>query len=609
MARLLLLLNYLLLPAASLQGCVLLSSTGQEVGATRVTLTWRLAPECDRDNIKRFEVQWEHMKYLACTDGRKNSSSQGVKDDLVYAKEVITNLQPYSIYQFIVKATTKDRTTIPLFVTLVETKMAKPDIQPMISEGQSIKTQSTIIFYWNNPEHCERQHGRRDAYEVSLEGLETWDYGQKQLLDSEPVDKSFFAHNLQAYSSYRLAVRNRNYDSETGITYVNDLQPLLIKVSLWMLSISSNKTLLFQERTLPTHPVAPEQVSSSAHTHTSVFLVWRLAYPPTGRLSRFQLQVGQPTGSEGENVWTRAEELDESHRCRDNPEAFCYSVQDLKPGNSYVFRVRAWNEGIAKASPWSVLLNQSTEHEEPLPTGEPASIPSVPAPTPGSSPSSSTLIVIVSILGAIVLMAGIITALIYKLKLTRLKQQIKNEDQWNTAGQLSHSSSYLPGAPSASTHLADSYLTSLELSADFNSMRPDDIQARRTSADFGSLRSSNMQGRRLPEPPGEPQYAEAYELVPVPGVFQEGEVPSSPLESTRIQEEEVTDVEGYLRPTFAERSDSSPIRHRASSRARVEAIAPESYGETGARGSQSSSRSTGSRSSPSQPLISHSVDV
>merc|ERR1711974_300589 len=97
-----------------------------------------------------------------------------------------------------------------------------------------------------------------------------------------------------------------------------------------------------------------------------------------------------------------------------------------------------------------------------------------------------------------------------------------------------------------------------------------------------SLRSANIQTRRLPEPPTEPEYSEAYEVMPVPGVFASIEGGAvSPLESTRIQEEEITDVEGYLRPTFADRS--SPIHTRSPSVNTVEpsSIPVESYGELG----------------------------
>ena len=281
------------------------------------------------------------------------------------------------------------------------------------------------------------------------------------------------------------------------------------------------------------------------------------------------------------------------HFCSFNTEAielFCYSVTDLEPGVSYRFRIQAWNLDVDEPSPWSSELTQATAMAESVISSSTLSPNPASEITPTPSPSSSPLvIVIVSIIAVIVFVAIVIVCLVYKLKITRLKQQMRNEEEWNQLGHLSHSSSYLPGAPQASlstsTRLADSYLTSLE-----------------TTADFGSLRSANIQTRRLPELPSEPEYSEAYEVMPVPGVFASIE---SPLESTRIQDEEITDVEGYLRPTFADRS--SPIHSRSPSikTAEPSSIPAESYGELGAT-NQGSGRSS---TSPSQPLISPPVHV
>ena len=351
-----------------------------------------------------------------------------------------------------------------------------------------------------------------------------------------------------------------------------------------------------QERTLPTSPLAPVSLVSSSQTESSVFLSWSPAFPPTGQVSGFSLHVTQlqDGGQEGLE-WD--EQLGVTHLCKDNPQNFCYSVQSLQPNTSYRFKLRAWNAGVSESSLWSSSLEQMTEGDAvPLVTTlHPPAVPSVPSPT--TSSGSPSLVIILSTMGAILVLVVFIVFLYFQLKFSRLKQQIRNEEQWNgPAGQLSHSSSYLPG-PSVSTHLADSYLTSLE-----------------RSGDLGSLRSSaDIQTRRLPQPPQaleEGQYAETYELVPVPGVF----LPTSPLESTRIQgQEEVTDVEGYLRPTFAERGES-PILHREGG----EEIPAESYGEAGGGregsfraggGRDGSERSRGSSISPSQPLISPAVSV
>jgi len=547
--------------------------------ATSITVRWR-TEECG-DKIKRVEVMWEHIKFLACTDGHGDPSSRGVLDNLTLTKAVIWNLHPYSNYEVTIKATAKDRTSIKPLKIPVETKMARPELQarPMNSSS-NIKTKSTIFFYWGDPEDCEKQHGRRDRYEVMLKGIDPWDSGVREIVANATVDNSYLAHELKPFSNYQLTVFNRNFDSRANQAYVNKEEPLVI-----------------QEQTKPTTPAAPQSLESSSQTNSSVFLSWRLPRPPTGKLDKFLLQVGR-TQEDDTVSWRRVQV--EGHRaCNFNSEPvelYCYSVTDLDPGVSYRFRVRAWNLEVDEPSLWSSELTQATAMGESTISSSTLSPNPSSEITPTPSPSSSPLVIaVVSILAIIVIVAIVIVCLVYKLKITRLKQQMRNEEEWNQLGHLSHSSSYLPGAPpsaSVSTRLADSYLTSLE-----------------TSADFGSLRSANIQTRRLPEPPTtEPEYSEAYETMPVPGVFAPLDVGAgSPLESTRIQEEEITDVEGYLRPTFADRS--SPIQNRSpvGEPGEPSSIPTESYG---ALGTSNHDRGSGrSSTSPSQPLISPPVNV
>ena len=96
-------------------------------------------------------------------------------------------------------------------------------------------------------------------------------------------------------------------------------------------------------------------------------------------------------------------------------------------------------------------------------------------------------------------------------------------------------------------------------------------------------------------------------MMPVPGVFASIEGGAvSPLESTRIQEEEITDVEGYLRPTFADRSSPIHVRSTSIKTGEPSSIPAESYGELGTMNNGGSGRSS---TSPSQPLISPPVNV
>lgn len=215
--------------SSSLQECVLQNVAG-EMEATSVTLTWEISSTCVQGNMKRFEVQWEHMKYLSCPDGRNNTTSRGVKDDLAVSTANIRNLRPHSIYQFTVKATTRDGRTIAPFTKVLNTKMADPETQP-VGQGLNHATQSNIYFYWDDPTNCELQNGQRGGYEVSLEGRDDWEKGEKELDDNNTVDSSYLAHRLKPFSHYVLKVHNRNYDSKARVSFVNYARPLEIRVS------------------------------------------------------------------------------------------------------------------------------------------------------------------------------------------------------------------------------------------------------------------------------------------------------------------------------------------------------------------------------------------
>ena len=137
------------------------------------------------------------------------------------------------------------------------------------------------------------------------------------------------------------------------------------------------------------------------------------------------------------------------HSCNFNSEPvelYCYSVTDLDPGVSYRFRVRAWNLEVDEPSLWSSELTQATAMGESTISSSTLSPNPSSEITPTPSPSSSPLVIaVVSILAIIVIVAIVIVCLVYKLKITRLKQQMRNEEEWNQLGHLSHSSSYLPG--------------------------------------------------------------------------------------------------------------------------------------------------------------------
>ena len=220
---------FLLLLPSALAACTLLRAT-EDLTSDTASLAWSSSEECSQGLIKRYEVQWQHVKYLACPDGRQDQASLGVKDGLVTTQTVVQKLHPYSLYEFTIKATSRDGSVIPPLTFPLTTKMAAPKSQPRLEVGGNEPRKTNIKFYWDKPKKCELQHGQRKEYQVELEGLDPWDLGVKRLDSNTVIDNSFLAHELQSFSSYTLKVYNTNYEPQTGRTYVNEVEPLLIQV-------------------------------------------------------------------------------------------------------------------------------------------------------------------------------------------------------------------------------------------------------------------------------------------------------------------------------------------------------------------------------------------
>ena len=342
-----------------------------------------------------------------------------------------------------------------------------------------------------------------------------------------------------------------------------------------------------QATTRGTRPLPPgsDQVQVKLISSSSVWLSWQPAYPPTGELHHFE--VGQLEGPGGVLVSSvnvslghRCSQSDLARRAADYKETFCYVFNDLSPDTDYGFQVRVWNRGESQASDWSQPVSVSTasttttEEEEEM--GEDGGSVEAETVSPGSSLSTTTvassvkepgqkkghsdntIILILCLTFGFIFLAVLVTALIYKLKIVRLKQQMRNEELWNQGRDfhnVSHSASYIGGS-SVNTELSNMSGVST-YAVSMNTSFPSEIQS-----------------RRLPEPPPvrnraelEPQYSEAYELDQL-GQQAGSYLEMSPsrrgsrvLESTTIIQEEVTDNDGYLRPTFPT-IDLTPIKLR-----------------------------------------------
>jgi len=540
----LLVLTIILVASSDAQDCRIENINIAEKGADEATITWRTAAQCDKSNIERYEVIWSHAKYKACRDGRKDKSDSAIgSKEVVITKAVINGLRPFSIYDITIKTTTKDGSQIEAKHKHLETEMDVPDTKPRLSPANG-RYERAINFIWLDPEEseCIHQNGRQDGYEVELLGLDPWHSGKIEQKYNQTVD-TYLAQNLMPYTSYMLKVYSKNIGG-----LVNFQIPLEI-----------------QERTLETQPLPPTNLTAKAVSEQSIHISWNPSYPPTGLIRKYELAIGTIyNDSDNQIVWNDSVEVGIAHqgacigekkrRSATLSNSFCYVFYDLNPGSHYAFRIKAYNKNVESPSVWSEVTDVWTESRPDIII--PGVTPTPSAPDTSSQPSigfsNTTIITVLCLAAGIVLMGVIVTALVYKLKIIRLKQQIRNEETWNQNRTVSQSSSYLPGA-STSTQMTDTYLTSLHSQA-----------------------HSEIQSRRLPEPPPvrnradtvtqDPRYAEAYELASLPSYLdmtsssrRESAASPSELESTRIQEE-CTDIDGYLRPTFPIPSDLTPIR-------------------------------------------------
>jgi len=428
-----------------------------------------------------------------------------------------------------------------------------PDTKPRSSPANG-RFEKAINFIWQDPEEseCIHQNGRQDGYEVVLEGRDPWHWGKIEQKYNQTVD-SYLAQNLMPYTSYKLYVYSKNKGN-----LVNLEIPLEI-----------------QERTIETRPLPPTNLTAKAVSEQSIHISWNPSYPPTGLIRKYELAIGTIyKDNDSPIVWTKTVEVGLTHQgaCIGKKErrsatlsnSFCYVFYGLKSGSHYAFRIKAYNKNVESPSIWSEVTDVWTESSPDIIT--PSVTPTPSPPDTSSQPSvgfsNTTIIIVLCLAAGIVLMGVVVTALVYKLKIIRLKQQIRNEETWNQNNRtISQSSSYIPGA-SASTQMTETYLASL------HSQTPSEIQR-----------------RRLPEPPplrnradtitSDPRYAEAYELASLPSYLdmtssrRESTATPSQLESTRIQEEECTDIDGYLRPTFPIPADFTPIRPGPAERQRT----------------------------------------
>ena len=148
----------LLMSVEALQGCNI-ENIRTETTATSATVTWETSKQCEKSNIERYEVIWEHKKYMACVDGRKDTTAYGSKEVKV-TKLQVSDLHAFSSYEIKIKTTTRDGSQIDQAKSSFETKMDVPDTRPRVSPT-SDRYKQAIKFIWLDPEpsECINQNG------------------------------------------------------------------------------------------------------------------------------------------------------------------------------------------------------------------------------------------------------------------------------------------------------------------------------------------------------------------------------------------------------------------------------------------------------------------
>ena len=160
----------------------------------------------------------------------------------------------------------------------------------------------------------------------------------------------------------------------------------------------------------------------------SVLISWNPSYPPTGEIKQYELGIGEINGKDQEPIWKNSVPVGLAHqgacigekkrRSATLSNSFCYVFNDLKTSTHYAFRIKAWNKNVTDPSIWSETTDAWTETPDII---TPVETPTPSAPITTSQPSigfSNTTIIIVCLIAGILLMAVVVTALVYKLKIT-----------------------------------------------------------------------------------------------------------------------------------------------------------------------------------------------
>ena len=537
-------LSFLLVPAVS-AGCAITNVTHRSDSASRlqtnvILLTWSTT---DCQNVIHYKIYPKHLRYLACRQ-ETIRSEQDQSQVLVTGENSyrLKTLIAHSEYSVRISAIMADGSRAEKTIQM-STLQDYPETRAELSTSETQSYLQALRFFWNPPSisDCRNQRGILSGYRLVLSGLDPW------VLSSEPISThdvdehihEYYFEKLKAFTNYKLEIYTKNK---------GDL-------------VSKNYPLKLKARTLPTAPKPPTDLKLSPSAN-SVHLSWSPPYPPTGRVEMYVMRIGVNGSSKNAPVnWQRREEIPANRSCIKgvNTEAndktpICHVVTGLEPGTLYMFEIQTLNADVASPSQFGNAVLVTTEPANIHPSGLPEEIvhrttTERTAPQPNyrkpradlnrRDSETSTLIVVLGLVVAIIALIVICTALVYKIKMNKLKMRY---EQQNTPGG---------GGGDGSNRLSNSTaLTYLPAGSDVTNMSF--IQSWTNSIE-------EIQSRRLPEPPPSSShdtrrhsggYAEMSGVGTGYSSVDDRANLRTPPPARYIREDSTTDLDGYLKPTF-----------------------------------------------------------
>lgn len=488
----------------------------------QANVTWNY--ECEEDSISEFKIDYQNVKYKACSD-RVNSKKPHFKKTIRDGKIQPHNrwyligssenqLDPYSEYEFTVKPSIKDRRN----PSEREKNKGKSVQGTTYNDWPSVKihvkgvetTKSEIKFLLNriDENECDKFNSKLGFIRYHVFGQDDWNKNLNTSGFTDINSESISVENLHSNSEYGLLL----FVTDTEYEYIDD---------------GVGKP--FVAKTKPTAPtIAPVILELKQVRESQCSIIWNDPYPLEGEIERYQFQWK----TDMDDDWR--ETIDASHlevEKREGDASKMYNINVGDNSRSLKVRMKMFNKGFPISSPWSI--EASTDNTE---------------------ATDTLLIVVVALIFTIIL---IVIAVLIARKCNLLKRPafkpVKTDD-YSERPIVRHLTSEDSGL---------SLIRSTSVGSTIE-MRP----TRKNTTRPVSGRASGKDP--LPHAPGEPLY-EPLRFPDQDPLDEDNYLVPNPMKVASV---ESLDEEGYLKPNF---NRYQPINTRSPTRESPEPIPMVSY--------------------------------